>query len=64
MFSLIASDILNTNIILDDLHLTKEWRLRLLDAINNIPCKKILIVMTTPLEECLERNSKRVENRL
>ena len=45
-------------VILDDLHTKKEWRSNLLSTIN-APCQKILIVMNTPVEECLIRNRQR-----
>lgn len=47
------------NVVLDSLYTRTFMRLDLLNAIKDIQCKKILIVMNTPLEECLERNSKR-----
>lgn len=31
----------------------------LLDSIKDVACKKIIIVMTTSLDECIERNSNR-----
>ena len=51
------------NIVLDDLHTQKEWRENLLAIIEDINCKKILIVMETPIGECLRRNKQRI-NRL
>lgn len=38
-------------------------RRQVVDAVKDIPCKKVLIHMQTPLEECLRRNANR-ENRL
>lgn len=46
------------NVICDDTHHKKQWRINLLNTINT-PCKKVLVVMTTPLEECLKRNINR-----
>ena len=60
LYNLIIQDLLLGNdVILDDLHTRIEWRQSLLEAIKYIPCKKILIVMTTPLEECIARNTER-----
>lgn len=60
LYNLIANDLaVGHNIVLDDLHTRFEWRKTLLDAIKDIPCKKILIIMTTPLEECIRRNAQR-----
>ena len=46
----------NTDVILDYIFLTTDARLRLLDKIKELDCKKILLVLNTPLEECLIRN--------
>ena len=60
MYSKIRSDlIVGHNIILDDLHTKKIWRQKLLEVVEHIPCKKILIVLSTPLDECLCRNKQR-----
>lgn len=50
------------DVVLDDLHTRIEWRQDLLSAIQDILCKKILIVTTTPLEECIQRNAQREGN--
>lgn len=47
------------NVILDDLHTRLQWRLNVLSFVNNISCKKVLIVITTQEEECLKRNQQR-----
>jgi len=60
LYKQIAQDLLQGyDVVLDDLHLALEWRQDLLTALQDISCKKILIVMTTPLEECVCRNSQR-----
>ena len=65
MYSEIIQDLLaGHDVILDDLHTRLEWRQDLLDAIQEVPCKKILVVMTTPLEECVRRNSQRQDGKL
>jgi tRNA uridine 5-carbamoylmethylation protein Kti12 len=51
------------DVICDDLHTTKRERVSILHAVNDSNCKKVLIVMETPLEVCLERNANRI-NRL
>ena len=65
LYNLIAQDLLQGHdVVLDDLHTRLEWRQDLLSALQDIPCKKILIVMTTPLEECVRRNAQRQNGRL
>lgn len=65
LYKQITQDLLQGNsVVLDDLHTRLEWRESLLSAIQDIPCKKKLIVMTTPLEECVRRNSQRQKGRL
>lgn len=60
LYSLIVEDLLTgCDVMLDDLYTCLEWRRSLLETIKDIPCKKILIVMTTPFEECIRRNSQR-----
>ncbi len=60
LYKQIIQDLLSGNdIVLDDLHTCFEWRESLLSTLKDIPCKKILIVMTTPLEECVRRNAQR-----
>lgn len=60
LYNQIKQDLLQGNdVVLDDLHLALEWRKSLLSALQDIPCKKILIVMITPLEECVRRNAQR-----
>ena len=60
LYQQVKSDIISgNNVVLDDLHTKLVWRQELLQSLNDISCKKILVVMTTPLEECLERNRYR-----
>lgn len=47
------------DVICDNVHTTKRKRTDILNAISGIPCKKICVVLTTPLEECLKRNVNR-----
>ena len=47
------------NVIVDGTYTIKRTRLELLDAIKDIDCKKIIIVLTVALEECLLRNQNR-----
>lgn len=51
------------NVICDNVHVTKEMRADILNAISDIPCQKICVVLLTPFEECLKRNANR-ETRL
>ena len=47
------------NIIIDTINLRVKIRLSLLKSLKDIKKSKILIVMTTPVEECVRRNNKR-----
>ena len=47
------------NIIIDTINLRIKVRLSLLEYFKNIEKSKILIVMTTSVEECVYRNNKR-----
>lgn len=56
----IAEDLRKGNaVVCDDLHTLKRWRLDLLKAVSGIECRKVLVVMDTPVDECLRRNAKR-----
>lgn len=47
------------NVVVDSVYTKNVWRKLILEATKDIDCKKILIYMDTPLEECLRRNSQR-----
>lgn len=47
------------NVILDDSNILLQLRIEVLEFIKECQCKKILIVMNTPLDECLLRNANR-----
>lgn len=47
------------DVVCDDLHHTKEKRRMILNAVKDIECKKVLVLMETPLDVCLERNAGR-----
>lgn len=47
------------NVVVDSLYTRTFMRLDLLNALKDIDCKKTLIFMNTPLEECIHRNAKR-----
>lgn len=47
------------SVILDSTNLRVNVRAKILQALKDIPCKKIAVYMDTPLEECLRRNAKR-----
>lgn len=49
----------NKSTIIDSVNNCAKNREMLLDAVKDIPCKKILIVMQTTLEECIRRNRLR-----
>ena len=46
-------------VVADGIHTSKRSREQLLTAIADIDCRKVLIVMDMPLEECLRRNANR-----
>lgn len=51
------------NVIADSVFSHVKQRTAILDAVQDIQCKKVLVYMTTPLDECLRRNANR-KNRL
>lgn len=60
MYEDIASDLrAGRDVVADSLFIHKKRRVELLTSIQEIECYKILIVMSTPLEECLRRNTTR-----
>lgn len=59
MLNNIAEDIKKSNVVVDNLNVKVESREEILKAIEGIECKKVLVVVRTSLEECLERNRKR-----
>lgn len=62
MWSDIAKDLRSgLTVICDDLNTRVKWRQGLLTTISNIDCKKVLVVMNTPLDECIKRNTNRKE---
>lgn len=46
-------------VIADGIHTSRSLRENLLKAVEDVDCKKILVTMDTPLEECLRRNANR-----
>ena len=60
MYKEIAEELkLGNSVVCDDLNTKKLRREQLLSAVSQIDCFKKLVVLDTPLEECLKRNSKR-----
>lgn len=51
------------NVVADSVYHRVKYRTAILDAVKDIPCRKILVCMDTSLEECLRRNANR-ENQL
>lgn len=51
------------NVVADSVFSHVKQRTAILDAMKDIPCRKVLVYMTTPLDECLRRNANR-KNRL
>ena len=60
MWQDIATDLRNGNdVVCDDLNTELKWRKGILDTISGIECEKTLVVLKTPLEECIRRNANR-----
>lgn len=60
MWADVARDLRNgLNVVLDDLHTTQKMRMDMLAALGDVDCKKIIVVMQTPYEVCLQRNATR-----
>lgn len=55
----VAEEVKTQDVVFDDLNTTIFFRQKLLEQLSKVECKKILYVMTTPLEECLKRNANR-----
>ncbi len=56
----IQTDLLNCkNVVLDGTYVTEFVRLKLLNSLADVPCRKTIVVMNTPLEECLQINANR-----
>lgn len=49
----------SNNVVVDSVFSRISQRKLILEATKNIDCKRILIYMTTPLEECIRRNAQR-----
>lgn len=47
------------SVIMDSTNLSYKKRMSFLQELKNIPCEKICVLMATPYEECLKRNSER-----
>ena len=60
LYRKIRKDLETCNVVLDAMFIRKRWRRELLDILD-IDCKKILIVLDTSLEVCIERNIIRGE---
>lgn len=56
----IREDLSNGNtVIADGIHTSKALRRNMLDAVADIECQKVLVVMNTSLDECIRRNENR-----
>lgn len=56
----IKNDLLNgRSVVADNTSLNIEFRMKFLSEFSNIPCKKVLIIMDTPIDVCISRNSQR-----
>lgn len=47
------------SVILDTTNLRANVRKKLLQALEGVSCRKVVVFMDTPLEECLHRNANR-----
>lgn len=60
MWGDIAEDLrAGKSVVCDDLHTRVLLRKNLLTAVSDVDCHKVLVVMTTPFDECLRRNAAR-----
>lgn len=50
------------SVVVDSTYSREKVRSDLLDSLANIECRKILVVMTTPLDLCISRNERRPNN--
>lgn len=47
------------NVVIDDLNVSRSMRISLLEQLSSVSCEKVCVVMDTPIEECLKRDSLR-----
>ena len=47
------------SVVVDSVFARVEWRKMILESISDIPCRKVLVYMDTPMEECVRRNAQR-----
>lgn len=47
------------DVVVDSVYAFKKIRMNLLEFVQHFDCKKIIIYMTTPLDECIKRNIQR-----
>ena len=47
------------SVVLDTVNLRANVRKKVLQALADIPCKKVVVFMDTPLDECIRRNANR-----
>lgn len=47
------------SVVMDSTHLRVNGRKVILDAVKDIPCRKVCVIMDTPFDECLRRNANR-----
>lgn len=64
VFRLLHSRIINDlkegkNVVYDATNIHSKGRVNFLNTVKNIDCKKYCVVFATPIDKCLERNSKR-----
>lgn len=56
----IRIDLLNgRSVVADNTSLNVEFRTKFLSKFSDIPCKRVLIIMDTPIDMCLSRNKQR-----
>lgn len=60
-FSEIRKDLISgVNVFIDNINLTPESRIILIDKFSSVCDKKVAIFLKTPVEECLKRNAQRI----
>lgn len=48
------------SVVVDAVYAERRHRIDLLSAVTDIPCRKTLIYMATPIDECVRRNVQRI----
>lgn len=65
MMNLVKEALLNNNnVIIDNVYITRESRMKLISELSDIQCEKVLVVVQAPIEVCIERDKNRKSHNL